>query len=209
MIGIENVVANVAYVHEQSESDSSSAIPSGSGNNTSMARQGQSSAPTLEQQITALESSTDKEVETYLSRILDPDASVPGNDPTQFLPTEYESGTTSADARTTLVFQQSPSSSTTTTESVNDAQLVINSLVEKRFDDAFVFGQGLIDAESSQAIGDTFIIITPVAIVLLLTVLTIAYRDLIDVLVSVFGVAVVLVWYAGIQGWLGIPSNST
>ncbi|ELZ16631.1 rnd superfamily exporter [Natrinema thermotolerans DSM 11552] len=174
-----------------------------------MARQGQSSAPTLDQQITALESSTDEEVETYLSRILDPDTSVPGNEPTQFLPTEYEPGTTSADARTTLVFQQSPSSSTTTTESVNDAQLVISSLVENRFDDAFVFGQGLIDAESSQAIGDTFIIITPVAIVLLLTVLTIAYRDLIDVLVSIFGVAVVLVWYAGIQGWLGIPSNST
>jgi len=46
---------------------------------------------------------------------------------------------------------------------VNDAQLVISSLVETRFDDAFVFGQGLIDTESSQAIGDTFIVITPVA----------------------------------------------
>jgi predicted RND superfamily exporter protein len=31
----------------------------------------------------------------------------------------------------------------------------------------------------------------------------------VDVLVSVFGVGVVMVWYAGIQGWLGIPSNST
>ena len=207
IVGIENIVANVAHSHQQSSG--SSATGNDSGNNTSMARQGQSSAPTLDQQIIALESSTDEEVETYLSRILDPDTSVPGNEPTQFLPTDYEPGTTSADARTTLVFQQSPSSSTTTTESVNDAQLVSTSLVEKRFDGAFVFGQGLIDAESSQAIGDTFIIITPVAIVLLLTVLTIAYRDLIDVLVSIFGVAVVLVWYAGIQGWLGIPSNST
>ncbi|WP_115863029.1 efflux RND transporter permease subunit [Halorussus litoreus] len=207
MVGIENIVANVAYAHQQRSGSSTNA--SDSGNSTSMARQGQPSAPTLDQQITALASSTDEEVETYLSRILGHDASVPGNEPTQFLPTDYEPGTTSADARTTLVFQQSPSSSTTTTESVNDAQLVISSLVEKRFDDAFVFGQGLIDAESSQAIGDTFIIITPVAIVLLLTVLTIAYRDLVDVLVSIFGVAVVLVWYAGIQGWLEIPSNST
>lgn len=209
MVGIENVVANVAYAHERSESSGTSAIANGSGNNPSVARQGQSSAPTLDQQIAALESSTDEEVKTYLGRILDPDASVSGNNPTQFLPTDYEPGTMSADARTTLVFQQSPSSSATTTESVNDAQLVISSLVENRFGDAFVFGQGTIDAESSQAIGDTFIIITPVAIVLLLTVLTIAYRDLIDVLVSVFGVAVVLVWYTGIQGWLGIPSNST
>ncbi|WP_049923964.1 efflux RND transporter permease subunit [Halopiger djelfimassiliensis] len=209
IIGIENVVANVAYAHDRGENTGTSAVDRGSGNNTSVTGQGQSSAPTLDQQITALESSTDEEVETYLSRLLDSNTSVSGSDPTQFLPTDYEPGTTSADARTTLVFQRSPSSSTATPQTVNDAQLVIGSLVEKRFDDAFVFGQGIIDAESSQAIGDTFIIITPVAIVLLLLVLTIAYRDLIDVLVSLFGVAVVLVWYAGIQGWLEIPSNST
>ncbi|ADQ67172.1 rnd superfamily exporter [Halogeometricum borinquense DSM 11551] len=208
-VGIENVVANVAYAHEQREHAKTSGTNGNSGSNTSAAGRGQSSEPTLSQQIAAVESSSDEEIETYLSRILDPDASVPGSDPTEFLPTDYEPGTTSADARTTLVFQKSPSSSATTTQTVNDAQVTINSLVEKRFADAFVFGQGIIDEESSQAIGDTFIIITPVAVVLLLVVLTIAYRDLVDVLVSVFGVGIVMVWYAGVQGWLGIPSNST
>jgi predicted RND superfamily exporter protein len=209
MVGIENVVANVAYAHEQSERANTSGANSGPGNNTSATGQGQPSAPTLDQEIAALESSSDEEVETYLSRILDPDATVPGSDPAEFLPTDYEPGTTQADARTTLVFQKNPSGSATTTQAVNDAQVAIDSLVEKRFADAFVFGQGIIDEESSQAIGDSFIIITPVAIVLLLVVLTIAYRDLVDVLVSVFGVGVVLAWYAGIQGWLGIPSSST
>ncbi|MGN8215895.1 efflux RND transporter permease subunit [Halococcus salifodinae] len=212
MVGIENVVANVAYAHEQSARANASGADTSSrvtgGNNTSAA-QGQSSAPTLDQQIAALESSSDEQVETYLSRILAPDASVPGSDPAEFLPTEYEPGTTQADARTTLVFQQNPNGPATTTPAVNDAQVAIDSLVENRFADAFVFGQGIIDEESSQAIGDSFTIITPVAIILLLVVLAIAYRDLVDVLVSVFGVGVVMVWYAGIQGWLGIPSNST
>ena len=212
MVGIENVVANVAYAHEQSERANTSGANASSratGGNSTSAAQGQSSAPTLDQQIAVLESSSDEQVETYLSRILDPDASVPGSDPTEFLPTNYEPGTTQADARTTLVFQKNPSGSATTTPAVNDAQVAIDSLVENRFAEAFVFGQGIIDEESSQAIGDSFTIITPVAIVLLLVVLSIAYRDLVDVLVSVFGVGVVMVWYAGIQGWLGIPSNST
>jgi predicted RND superfamily exporter protein len=212
-IGIENVVANVAYAHEQGERANASGADAGSratgGNNTSATGQDQPSTPTLDQQIAALESSSNEQVETYLSRILDPEATVPGSDPAEFLPTDYEPGTTQADARITLVFQTSPSSSATTEQEANDAQVAIDSLVENRFADAFVFGQGIIDKESSQAIGDTFTIITPVAIVLLLIVLSIAYRDLVDVLVSVFGVGVVLVWYVGIQGWLGIPSNST
>ncbi|WP_248910320.1 efflux RND transporter permease subunit [Halocatena marina] len=207
VIGIENVVANIAYAREQADQPSSSGADNNS--TTTAPPQSQQSSPALDQQIAALESSSDEQVETYLSRILAPNATVPGSDPTEFLSTEYEPGTTTAEARTTLVFQQSPSGSDTTTQTVNDAQVAIDSLIEQRFTDAFVFGQGIIDAESSQAIGDTFIIITPVAIILLLVVLAIAYRDLMDVLVGVFGIGVVMIWYTGIQGWLGIPSNST
>lgn len=212
VIGIENIIGHIAYAHQQSERANTSGADAGSrekGENNTSAAQGRSSGPTLDQQIAALEATSDEQVETYLGRILDPDASVPGRDPAEFLPSDYEPGTTHADARITIVFQKNPSNSTTTTQSVNDAQVAIDSLVEKRFADAFVFGQGIIDEASSQAIGDSFIIITPVAIVLLLIVLTIAYRDLVDVLVSVFGVGIVMVWYAGIQGWLEIPSNST
>lgn len=207
VIGIENVVANVAYAHEQANRTPTPGAENSSA--TAAPPQGQQSSPTIDQQIEALESSSDEQVETYLSRILNANGTVSGSNPTEFLSTEYEPGTTTAEARTTLVFQQGPSGSDTTTKTVNDAQVAVDSLVEKRFTDAFVFGEGIIDAESSQAIGDTFIIITPVAIVLLLVVLAIAYRDLVDVLVGVFGIGVVMVWYTGIQGWLSIPSNST
>lgn len=223
VIGIENAVATAAYaqdaseranasdVNESSANASSASMDSGASNATNASAAGatgQPPAPTLDQQIAALESRSDEQIEALLSRLLDPEATTPGGDPTQFLPTDYEPGTTQADARSTLVFQQNPEASGTTEAAVYDAQVAIESRAEARFSDAFVFGPGIIDAETSQAIGDTFTIITPVALVLLLTVLTIAYRDVVDVLVSLFGVAVVLVWYVGIQGWLGIAMNS-
>src|SRR5699024_1229571 len=105
--------ANVAYAHQQSEradaaggDDSNGTASNGTAANaTAGPGTERSSEPTLDQQIAALESRSDAQVETYLSRILDPDASVPGDDPAEFLPTTYEPGTTRADARTTLVFQ--------------------------------------------------------------------------------------------------------
>ncbi len=196
--GIENVVASTAYYRDQSATNSTG--------DTAAARNGQPPAPNLTQQIEALESRSPAEVETLVGQVLDPNATTE-RDPTAFLPTEYERGTTTAEARVTLVFQTGASGADDP-EAAYDAQVAIASLVEERFEDAFVFGQGIIDEASSQAIGDSFLIITPVAVVLLLVVLGIAYRDLADVLVSVFGIAVVMAWLAGIQGWLGIPSSS-
>jgi predicted RND superfamily exporter protein len=192
IVGIENVVASAAYFENRAAKRSRTTKPS---------------APTLDQQIEALESLSEEEFESVLGRILDPNTSVMGVDPYEFLPSDYEPGTTSADARITVVFQEDGSGPDEVPQAAYDAQVAIASLVNERFDDAFVFGQGIIDDASSRAIGDSFIIITPVAIVLLLVVLGIAYRDLLDVLVSVFGIAVVMVWYAGIQGWLGIPQS--
>lgn len=200
--GLENIVAIAAYFESQS-----------GGNEThdtaTTGRNGQPSAPTLDQQIEALESRSDEEIDALLEQVLDPDSTSPGRDPTTFVPSDYESGATSADARLTLVFQSDESGNASETpQEAYDAQVAISSLVDERFDDAFVFGQGIIDEASSQAIGDSFLIITPVAIVLLLVVLSIAYRDIVDVLISLFGIGVVMVWLQGIQGWLEIPSSS-
>lgn len=195
IVGIGNVVGIAAYFED-------------SAGNVHIAKR---STPTVDQQIKALESLSDEEFEALLGRILDPSTSITGVtsvDPYEFLPSEYEPGTTSADARITVVFQEDRSGPDETPQEAYDAQVAIASVVNERFDNAFVFGQGIIDDASSRAIGDSFIIITPVAIALLLVVLGVAYRDLLDVLVSVFGIAVVMVWYVGIQGWLGIPQSS-
>ncbi|WP_323174588.1 MMPL family transporter [Natrialba sp. PRR66] len=201
LLGLENIVATTAYVETQTAENGT--------HDTAASRNGQPPAPTLDQQIEVLESRSDEEVEALLARVLDPGSTAPDRDPTPFLPSDYEPGATSADARLTLVFQSDESGGASETpQEAYDAQVAIASLVDERFDDAFVFGQGIIDEASSQAIGDSFLIITPVALALLLAVLSIAYRDVVDVLISMFGIGVVMVWLQGIQGWLGVPSSS-
>ncbi|ELZ00732.1 efflux RND transporter permease subunit [Natrialba aegyptia] len=201
LLGLENIVATTAYVETQTAENGT--------HDTAASRNGRPPAPTLDQQIEALETRSDEEVDALLARVLDPGSTAPDRDPTPFLPSDYEPGATSADARLTLVFQSDESGGASETpQEAYDAQVAIASLVDERFDDAFVFGQGIIDEASSQAIGDSFLIITPVALVLLLIVLSIAYRDIVDVLISLFGIGVVMVWLQGIQGWLGIPSSS-
>ncbi|WP_049972302.1 efflux RND transporter permease subunit [Haladaptatus cibarius] len=198
MVGIENVVATAASVEDRRNQRG----------NGSAAEAGESGQfPPIDVQIEALESRSDEEVESLLQRVLDPDATVPGGDPYEFLPSDYEPGTTSADARITFVFQADESGSGEDPADAYNAQLAIESLVDQRFDGAFVFGQGITDDASSRAVGDSFTIITPVALILVLGVLGIAYRDVADVLVSVVGIAIVMAWLAGVQGWLEVPSS--
>jgi uncharacterized protein len=165
------------------------------------------SEPTLDELIEALEERSDEEVEELLADVLDPDADNQGEDPYDFLPTDYEPGSTTADARITFFFQVDDSGEDESPEAAYAAQVEIAELVEERFDDAFVFGQGITDAASSSAVGDSFAIITPVALVLVLFALGVAYRDVVDVLVSLVGISVVMAWLAGILGWLEIPTS--
>jgi len=202
IVGLENIVGQAAARQDRAAQD-------GSHGSTARDRGEQSPAPTLDEQIAALEARSPAEVERLVARVLDANAATPDRDPTAFLPSAYEPGTTRADARLTLVFQTTaPDGADETPQAAYDAQVAIETLVENRFDDAFVFGQGIVDDASTRAIGDSFRLIAPVALVALLLVLGITYRDPIDVLVSVFGIGVVLLWLQGIQGWLAIPSSS-
>ncbi len=173
------------------------------------------SEPTLEEQIEALEDRSDEEFEELLETVLDPDGDAAGadagsgeeGDPYEFLPTDYEPGSTTADSRVAFVFQIDDGGPDEDPEAAYAAQLEIDALVDERFDDAFVFGQGITDEASSNAVGDSFGLITPVALILVLVALGTAYRDVVDVLVSIFGIAVVMAWLGGIQGWLEVPSS--
>lgn len=185
--GVENVVGIAAYFQQGGEQ------PDGE--------------PTLDEQIEALESLDDEEVDDLLADVLDPDADTRGPDAAAFLPSAYEPGETTAEARLTFVFHADADSVEGGEAAVADAQLAIDALVDERFDDAFAFGGGITDDASTRAVGDSFAIITPVALVLVLGVLGFAYRDLVDVLLGVFGIAAVMAWLAGIQGWLSIPSS--
>jgi predicted RND superfamily exporter protein len=187
-VGIENLVATAA-VYEN-------------------AQQPPTSQPPLSEQIDALESRDSQAVERLLAAVLDPESDALGQqDPYEFLPRGYDPGSTTASARLTLVTQVDDSGEDADPLAAYDAQLGIDELVDDRFDDAFVFGQGIQDDASSRATGDSFAIITPFALVLIVLVLGITYRDLLDILLAFLGIAVVMGWLAGLMGWLAIPMN--
>ncbi|MFP8951616.1 efflux RND transporter permease subunit [Natrialbaceae archaeon A-arb3/5] len=203
-VGLENIVATVAVFEDRA------AEANGPPDTTQ---------PTLDEQIEALESRSDSAVETLLADLLDPDAETPAQggdsgtggdaEPTEFLPADYEPGDTEADARLTLLLQDGNTTEDDDelSEAAAEAQLEVESLFDDRFDDGFVFGEGITDAASSSAVGDSFAIITPVALVLVLTILAVTYRDVVDVCLGLVGIAVVMGWLAGILGWLEIPTS--
>ena len=189
-VGVENIVATAA-VNADAGGD---APPAGQ--------------PALGEQIRALEDRNASEVVALLGRILDPDADVLGDqDPYAFLPQDYDPGDTRAEARLTFITQVDDSGEDEAPQPAYDAQVAIDGIAQQRFDDAFVFGQGIRDDASSRATGDSFAIITPFALVLILFVLGVTYRDVLDVVLAFVGIGVVLAWQSGIMGWLSIPMN--
>ena len=163
--------------------------------------------PTLDEQREALENASDAQIDDALDAVL-------GDDPQRqvlaFVPTDFEPGTTTTDARQLFLTQ--------TTEEVIvegeapadivDTQLAIAELVDDRFgDDAFVFGAGIISDEIDRSMADSLAIVLPLALLFVVIVLSVAYRDPLDIILGVFGIALVLVWTFGFMGWSGIAFN--
>ncbi|MEF8784779.1 MAG: MMPL family transporter [Haloarculaceae archaeon] len=188
-VGLANLVATAA-VHQNSPGP-----PTGT--------------PTLAEQIDALDGLNESAFQQTLDRVL-AGGGPPGGDgpePAAFLPTDYESGSGQANARLLLVFQQSgPNAENDPSPELVAGQLAIETLAQQAVDpdEAFAFGVGILNEESGQATGDSFALIGPVALLLVLAILAIAYRDLLDVALGMGGIVLVLVWMAGFMGWANI-----
>jgi len=162
--------------------------------------------PTLDEQIAQLESMSESEVERTVASVLDPDRETPGGaDPYRLLSTDYEPGSTTASARVVFVVQATDGGSELS-DAVVDAQLATRAIAEDTIQsgEVFVFGAGIVDEESTSATGESFALITPVALLLILGVLGAAYRDVVDVALALAGTLVTLVWMGGFMGWAGI-----
>ncbi|MDS0477431.1 MMPL family transporter [Natrinema sp. 1APR25-10V2] len=198
MVGLSNVVATTAIRQSQGRNET--------GGGQASAGPG-SATPTLSAQISQLESMSESEVEATVERVLAPDSTVAGPvDPYSLLPTDYESGSTTASGRVLFVFQEtSDATGDDLPPAVVDAQLEMQELsADGISSDSFVFGAGIVDEESTQATGESFAIISPIALLLILGALGIAYRDVFDVVLGLLGVGLVLAWMAGFMGWAGI-----
>ena len=208
--GFENLVASIAVVEDRQAAGAP--LP-------------EEEPPDIDEQIEALEARSDGEVDSLVQAVLEFDGDAEGTataasagieEPRAFLPQDVDDEdvddagnveTDAVDARLTFLYQVDDSGEDDDPIAAYDAQIAVESLHEERFDDGFVFGAGITDAASASAVGDSFVIITPVALLLVLSVLGFTYRDVVDVLVAMFGIVVVMAWLAGIMGWLEIPMS--
>jgi predicted RND superfamily exporter protein len=168
------------------------------------------SQPSLETQLEQLRSMNESEVEETVAAVLSDDGDGPSSRAFAFMPTSYEPGSTEADATMLVVFQ------TQQTETVEgqassrlvESQTAIEQVATQEADrEVLVFGAGIISEEVDQSMADSLAIVGPLALLFVVVTLLIAYRDLLDILLGVFGIFVVLVWTFGFMGWAGITFN--
>nr|WP_303650253.1 MMPL family transporter [Halalkalicoccus sp. NIPERK01] len=163
--------------------------------------------PSREEQIAQLESMSQSEIDDVLETVLDEDAP---REVFVFLPTDYEPGSTTADARAiyvTQVTEEEASVEGEAPDSLVDSQLAMAAIVEERFDSAFVFGSGIITDEIDRSLADSLGIVLPLALAFVVCVLAIAYRDPLDIALGGVGILAVLLWTFGFMGWAGIAFN--
>ncbi|WP_435319864.1 MMPL family transporter [Haloarchaeobius sp. TZWSO28] len=176
--------------------------------------------PTLAAQQSQLESMNESSVEDVVSQVLGGDSGddgTPASTPStsqmlRFMPAEYEPGSTEANATLLLVSQQTHAASFAPGDA--PAEIVDSELAMQELADAqdggltyLVFGDGIVADEVSASMDDSIAIVGPLAFLFVLVVLTITYRDLLDVVLGLGGVVTVLVWTFGVMGWTGIAFN--
>jgi predicted RND superfamily exporter protein len=168
------------------------------------------SAPTLSEQIEQLRSMNESEVESVVGSVLSEDGSGPSEQAFAFMPTSYEAGSTEANATMLVVFQQQQGDTVQgmATADLVESQTAIQRVAKQSIDrEVLVFGSGIISEETDQSMADSIAIVGPMAMLFVVITLVIAYRDLLDILLGVFGIFAVLLWTFGFMGWAGITFN--
>lgn len=169
-------------------------------------RTGQS--PPLSTQREQLESMNATAVESTVERVLEDDGRSRGV--FSFMPTDFETGSQTASA-TVIVVRQVTEQSTAgggASERIVDSQLVIQEVATAELGaDSLVFGAGIINDEINRSMADSLSIVGPLALLFVLVVLIIAYRDPLDIVLGLVGIGLVLLWTFGFMGWADIDFN--
>ena len=191
MFGVENVLATQRYRLVNNRPDAE---------------------PTLDEQIAVMDGIGDENLTRLVESVLGEGGSQAA---LGLMPSggsaAYEPGESTAEARLTIVTQQTQGGTVEGpggfAEEVSDAQLGIRDLAQDRDAEYTVFGAAIITQEINQSLGDSGAIVGPLALLFVIVALTVAYRDLLDILFGTVGIIAVLVWTFGLMGWAGIPFN--
>ena len=190
--GLSNVVAQTAIAQQRNETESPGGVDA-----------------TLEEQRQVLASMNETEVDAIIAGLLGENGGESAA--FAFVPRDFEAGSTSADARAMFVTQrteQAMGPQGQTAEEITDSQLRMDEIVDSRYgENAFTFGSGIVNDEINRSMSDSMTIVLPLALLFVVFVLTIAYRDLLDILLGVSGIFLVLIWTFGFMGWAGITFN--
>ncbi|ERJ04727.1 Sterol-sensing domain protein [Halorhabdus tiamatea SARL4B] len=168
------------------------------------------SAIGLDEQIDQLASMNESQLEATIALVLGDGDNGGGNRVLGLMSSEYERGSTSAKATMLLVTQQTDEAVApggTVSDRIVDSQLAMQNLGESFDGEYLVFGSGLITDEINRSMTDSMLIVGPLALLFVLAALAIGYRDILDIVLGLFGIGAVLVWTFGFMGWTDISFN--
>ena len=168
---------------------------------------------TLDAQIAALEDADDSEVERATTAAL-----AAGSPALELLPATYEPGTATADSRR-IVFQFATAPADDTAADAGEASAAAerSSATRHLYEttgetstlEYFTLGEHAWADRNQQLNQQTLELVLPAALLAIVAVLAFAYRDLVDVVVGLFGVLLSVLWMFGILGWLSVPAGMT
>ncbi|PSP22384.1 Patched family protein [Halobacteriales archaeon QH_10_65_19] len=163
---------------------------------------------TLEDQIQVLSSMSEAEYEALVEEVLAEDGD---RRALALMSSSYTPGSTTASAHNTIITQETGGGTVEGgqgfSEAVTNAQLELRDLAQEEDEQYTVFGAGIITDEIDRSFSDSFTIVGPLALLFVVVALTIAYRDLLDIVLGVVGILTVLLWTFGFMGWAGITFN--
>jgi predicted RND superfamily exporter protein len=163
--------------------------------------------PDLESQIEEVNSLNDSEIEDLVAKTLSSDE----NQTSQalaFMPDSYDPGDSQADATLLVVTQESPGGSFAPGDAPDEIEDSQAAMADLGPDDGsmsiLVYGDGVVSAEVMDSLTDSVLLVGPLAAAFVLFVLVIVYRDLLDIVLGLGGIALVLLWTFGVMGWFDI-----
>ncbi|WP_245242737.1 MMPL family transporter [Natronococcus sp. JC468] len=167
--------------------------------------------PSLDEQIEALEGLDDEEFADLLEQTLS-EGDGEESAALAFMPSDYEPGSTEADARMTIVTQETTAATDGAgmggeMDAALESQLDLRELANQDEQEYMVFGGGVITDEIENSMGDSLAIVGPLALLFVVVALVVAYRDPLDIALGVVGIGGVLIWTFGFMGWTGIAFN--
>jgi len=167
----------------------------------------------LADQIAALESMSEAEVDAVVATVLSgrPDAPA-GGEAIGLLPVDFAPGDTDATARAMLVSRDvgEIELGAPFPDAVFDGERRMAALADEQSavgDQYFLTTNTVLFEEDAVAVNDSLVLVVPLALLLILLALTIAYRDVLDITLGLAGTGVALVWTFGLMGWVGIPAD--